>query len=66
MVLRGTIEVVYEKVSATLQERGYEFRRSGAYGTAVSFLKNSFLLFQLFSSPYIFFVLSPVCVHNAA
>ena len=41
------------------------FRRSSAYGTAVSFLKTT-SFFQLFSSPYIFFVLSPVCVCNAA
>ena len=42
------------------------FRRSGAYGTAVSFLKTASFFLQLFSSPYIFFVLSPVSVRNAA
>ena len=42
------------------------FWRSGAYRTAVSFLKTASFFFQLFSSPYIFFVLSPVSVRNAA
>ena len=42
------------------------FRRSSAYETAVSFLKTASFFFQLFSLPYIFFVLSPVCVCNAA
>ena len=41
------------------------FRRSSAYGTAVSFLTTASFLFQLFSSPYIFIVLSPICVCNA-
>ena len=63
MALHGTIKVVYEKVSAILHERGNEFSwkyNYSAYGTVVSFY------FQLFSSTHIFFVLSPVCVCNAA
>ena len=62
MALRGTIKVVYEKVSATLQERGYELSWKRCYGTAVSFLKtatsffSSFLhhIFSLFSRQFVF------------
>ena len=61
MGLRGTIKVVYESFSHS-KNAAMNFRRSSAYGTAVSFLKtasfffNSFLrhIFSLFSRQFVF------------
>ena len=56
MVLRGTIKVVYEKVSAILQERGYEFSSKRCLRNCCFLLKNSFLLFSaLFFAIYFLF-----------
>ena len=46
--------------------RAMNFRGSSVYGTDVSFLKTVSFFFQLFSSPHIFFVYSPVCICNVA
>ena len=64
-VARNNKSCVRESFSHS-KNAAMNFRRSSAYGTAVSFLKTASFFFQLFSSPYIFFVLSPVCVCNAA
>ena len=64
-VARNNKSCVRESFSRS-KNAAMNFRRSSAYETAVSFLKTASFFFQLFSSPYIFFVLSPVCVCNAA
>ena len=63
-VARNNKSCVRESFSHS-KNAAMNFRRSGAYRTAVSLTTVSFF-FQLLSSPYIFFVLSPVCVCNAA
>ena len=63
MALRGIIKVVYEKVSATLQERGYEFSSKRCLRNCCFLLKkqlpsffSSFLrhIFSLFSRQFVF------------
>ena len=64
-VARNNKSCVYEKVSA-MQERGYEFSPKQCLRNCCFLLKRASFFFQLFSTPCIFFVLSPVCVCNAA